>query len=227
RSSDLGLIIVSILLTKFSTAGKEPKQKLQKESTKIQLSDFLEVRALLPSTLALIFGISMSGLFTFLVLFGKEINIKNVGVFFLINSLAEFLIRTVAGKLYDRKGHLVVLVPGAIAGFAGTIMLAMSTGIPMLLLSAVVCGAGLGALFPVLEAWTLKSVEPDRRVAANATFYNFLDIGVGLGSIILGAFAQLTDYKTMYLLSSLAYVMFIIVYLACYKKKGREMKKEN
>ncbi len=221
-----GLIVISILLTKFTTAGSEPKEREKKSASKIRLSDFLEVRALLPGILAMIFGISMSGLFTFLVLFGYEVNIKSIGIFFLLNSLAEFLVRPVAGKLYDRKGHFVVLVPGAVAGIAGTLLLAFSTGLPMLIASALVCGAALGALFPVLEAWTMKSVEPERRVAASATFYNFLDVGVGLGALALGAIAHVSDYKTMYIYSSLAYVLFLIVYLVRYKKNKTMMIKE-
>ncbi|WP_327204658.1 hypothetical protein [Paenibacillus terrae] len=56
------------------------------------------------------------------------------------------------------------------------------------------------------------------------SFYNFFDLGIGGGSLILGMVAGLTSYKTMYLFSTLliaAYLIIFVVYSVLDKKKSR------
>jgi MFS family permease len=212
-----GLIAISILLTKLSSAGRGKEENAKAQGARISISDFFEIAALFPSVLAFFVGISLSGVFTFIVLFGKEAGIeKSIGLFFLITSVAELLIRVVSGKLYDMRGHFVVLVPGASVCLIGTVLLAASKDMPMFMAASIFYGSGLGMVFPVLQAWSVRSVEPGRRVAATATFFNFLDGGVAIGSIILGLIAQATTFSRMYMYSSLAFVLFLLRYLIYY-----------
>ncbi|MBP2649938.1 MAG: transporter [Firmicutes bacterium] len=213
-----GLSVLTIILSLFTITGRESEDNEKKSGSPISLANFIEIKALFPSILALIFGVSMAGMFTFMVLFGTEANIESIGIFFLINSLAELIIRPIAGRLYDKRGHFLLLVLGALFCGVGTVILPITKGLPLLIGASTLYGVGVGMLFPVLETWALKSVTPDRRVAANATFYNFLDIGVGLGSVILGIIAQATNYATMYLYSSLVFVLFLLVYSTYYIK---------
>jgi MFS family permease len=210
------LILISILLTKLSRAGRGREDKARGSAPRISVSDFYEAKAIFPSILALLVGISVSGMFTFIVLFGKEIKIEGIGIFFLITSIAELLVRTVAGRLYDRKGHFVVLIPGALACLAGTVLLSITTTLSMLTAASIFYGIGLGMIFPVLQAWALKAVLPGRRVAATATFYNFMDSGIAIGSVILGLIARSTTFAHMYMYSSLAFVLFLLIYLIYY-----------
>jgi len=213
-----GLILISILLTKICKAGQGDKDKGQCRASRISLDDFFEIRAVFPSVLSFFVGISLSGMFTFIMLFGKEAGLEGIGFFFLVTSIAELLIRTVAGKLYDRRGPFIVLVPGASACLIGTVLLSISTGMSLLISASAFYGLGLGMIFPVLQAWSVRTVDPGRRVAATATFFNFMDGGVAIGSVILGLIAQATDYSTMYMYSSLAFVLFLLIYLVYYYK---------
>ena len=210
-----GMIGVAWLLIQFTSVGYQTNVTKQPVQA-IAVADFIEVKSLVPSFLALIFGVSFSGMFVYMALFGREAKIDHIGVFFLVTSLAEFIIRPLAGKLYDKQGHLIVLVPGAILAAMGTVILAVTVNLPMLFGAAFCYGLGVGMLFPVLEAWALKAAPPDRRIAASSTFYNFLDIGVGLGAVVLGRMAQLTNYTTMYLYSSFVFGVFLAVYLSYY-----------
>ncbi|MBP2655982.1 MAG: transporter [Firmicutes bacterium] len=205
------LIIFAIFLTQ-SIANRGSTEIARKTSLYIVLADFVETKALFPSVLVLIFGISIAGMFIFMILFGAEARIENIGMFFLINALAEYIIRPIAAKLYDDWGHFPIIVPGAMICATGAVLLSMTVNLPMLIAVATCYGVGIGMLFPVLEAWALKSVPPDRRAAATTTFYNFLGIGVGFGAIILGLVAQATSYSIMYLYSSLVFALFLAVY---------------
>jgi MFS family permease len=212
------LIVTAIVLTHV-TAKRSSATVAKKLGLHIAFNDFVETKALLPSVLVLIFGISIAGMFIFMILFGVEARIENIGIFFLINALAEFIIRPIAAKLYDDWGHFPIIVPGAMICAAGTALLSMTVNLPMLIAAATCYGAGIGMLFPVLEAWALKSVPSERQTAASTTFYNFFDIGVGLGSVILGLVAQTTSYSIMYLYSTLIFALFLAVYFCyCLKK---------
>jgi len=212
-----GLIVISILLTRLSNAGREKEKNTKGQGSGFPISDFFEKKALFPSILSFFVGISLSGVFTFIVLFGREAGIeKGIGIFFLITSVSELLIRVVSGRLYDRRGHFVVLVPGASACLIGTFLLSISTTIPIFIAASVFYGLGLGMVFPVLQAWSVRSVDPGRRVAATATFFNFLDGGVAVGSAILGLIAQATTFGRMYLYSSLAFILFLLIYFIYY-----------
>jgi MFS family permease len=214
-----GLIFIAMFLTKLTKAVGENDGKQRVPNSKIRVSDFFEAKAIIPSVLSFFIGISLAGMFSFIMLFGKEVEIKGVGLFFLVTSVAELLIRTVAGRLYDRRGHFIVLVPGALAGLAGTVLLALSRNIPMLIAASTSYGISMGMIFPVLQAWSVRSVEPGRRVAATATFFNFLDGGVAIGSIILGLIAQATNFASMYMYSALTFVLFLLVYFIYYFRK--------
>jgi len=212
-----GLILISILLTKLSTAGRGNEDIAKSTVAKISVTDFFEINAIFPSILAFFVGFSLSGVFTFIVLFGKEAGVeKGIGAFFLITSVAEFLVRIGSGKLYDRHGHFIVLVPGASACLIGLVLLAFSKNLPVFMAASIFYGSGLGMIFPVLQAWSVRHVDPGRRVAATATFFNFMDGGVAIGSIVLGLIAQATTFSSMYMYSSLAYVLFLLIYLVYY-----------
>ncbi len=218
-----GLILVSIVLTKLSSAGRESEDRPKGHMAGFSMADFFEIKALFPSVLSFFVGFSLSGVFTFIVLFGKEAGLeKGIGLFFLITSVAEFLIRVVSGRLYDRHGHFIVLVPGAAACLIGLVLLGFSKNLPTFMAASLFYGIGLGMIFPVLQAWSVRSLDPARRVAATATFFNFMDGGVAIGSVILGLIAQATTFASMYLYSSLAFVLFLAVYFIYYfmtKKK--------
>jgi MFS family permease len=219
-----GLILISIVLTKLSRAGRENEYRTKVHVSKFSMADFFEAKALFPSVLSFFVGVSLSGVFTFIVLFGKEAGIeKGIGLFFLITSVAELLIRMISGRLYDRHGHFIVLVPGALACLIGTVLLATSKNMPMFMAASMFYGLGLGMVFPVLQAWSVRSVDPGRRVAATATFFNFMDGGIAIGSVILGLIAQATDFASMYMYSTLAFVSFLVIYLGYYFRRKKKI----
>lgn len=206
----------TLLISESNTLG-EAREWSNNETPKLHdtgvISRLIEPKAIFPSLLSLFLGIWYGGILSFITLFGKEVGIGNIGYFFLIIAMCEILIRLVAGKIFDKYGHFWVLIPSVIICLIGSVQLAFTSNLWMLLLSGVCVGFGFGAIFPALQAWIINLVEPNRRVTATATFYNFFDLGIGGGALLLGFIAGLTDYSTMYLYSSLCFVLFLVVYL--------------
>lgn len=236
-----GVLLMAIIFTLFVsekkpvTASSRAAQqaKTDKESEKgqsgpaasvrrLRLSDVVERKALFPSALGLLAGLSLSGIVSFISLFGKEAGVKNIGIFFLVLAVSEFLIRFISGPLFDRKGRSWVLIPSAFSCIIGVLLLSITDSTGMLLLAAVFYGMGFGAAFPALQAWVINLVESHRRGAATATFYNAFDIGIGSGAILLGYIASLTNYSTMYLASAVFYVIYLVIYIPYDRRQSKK-----
>ncbi|TPG68989.1 MFS transporter [Brevibacillus laterosporus] len=196
------------------------------ESVPSSRASFLDKPILLPCFLNLLLSVTYGGLLSFLALFGKEMQIDNVGNFFLFNALAILCIRPLSGKIFDQKGHIAVLIPGALLVIAGLLSLSFTTGMIGLICSAVLYGLGYGTLQPSMQAWIIKEVSPDKRGMANAAFLNSIDLGVAIGSMLLGVVASSANYAIMYRISALAMVTYVLAYLFFLMTRGRRMKRE-
>jgi MFS family permease len=203
--------LLSMALTKWM-AIPQPLRAPQKGVETRFYEKFMEKKALFPSFLVLMMGVTYGGIISFITLYGKETGIGNVGWFFLTNALFLFVVRPIAGKIFDQKGHVWVLVPGAIFCIIGLFLLSDTNSLFGLILSAMFYGIGFGAIQPSLQAWTIQRVLPFRRGVANATFYSGFDLGIGGGAMILGPVAQMTNFSLMYRFSCLFLVIYMIVY---------------
>ncbi|MDI3328539.1 MAG: MFS transporter [Alicyclobacillaceae bacterium] len=175
-------------------------------------SGLIETKALFPSALVMLFAITYGGVVGFITLFGKSAGISNVGGFFLVNALMVMVVRPVAGVLFDRKGPAWVLIPGTLSSAVGLILLSYTHSAGMLYLSAFFYGIGFGSIQPSLQAWTIARAPASRRGAANGTFFSMFDVGIGLGSVLLGMVATWMGYALMYRFS----VLFLVLFLALY-----------
>lgn len=219
------ILLLAIVFTAFVKGDSREERAMAQVATaqnSALMLRFVEPKALMPSLLGLLIGLSLGGVISFITLFGKEAGVQNIGYFFLVLAFSEFLIRFVSGKIFDTKGRFWVLFPAAIFCIVGCIILFMTKSTGMLLLAAVFYGAGIGAIFPGLQAWVIDRVEPQRRGVATATFYNAFDIGIGSGAMLLGLVATWSNYATMYLVSSLFFLVYLIVYFLYEKKLKRE-----
>lgn len=205
------LALVSIFLTHYIKAdhSEQPMEK-QTENSR-WLSEIIEPKVIYESVFILLLGLLMSSCDTYIVLYAKQINVENIFVYFIVTTIAEMSTRMFSGKLYDKKGMNVLIVPGAIIGLISCIIVAHATNMLMICIFAMFYGAAMGMIFPVLEANAMKKVSPERRIAANATFYNFLDIGSGLGPLFFGATAQLAGYSNTFFMSGLIFVAMLVI----------------
>ena len=217
------LALITLILTQFNTYSKGhqlTEEQEQSEAKKASLLDgLMEKRALFPSFLILLFAITYGGVVTFITIYGKEQGIENVGWFFMGNAFMVMLSRPIAGKIFDKKGHQAVLIPGVLLATIGLLILSYTTNVMLLVLASLFFGLGFGTIQPSLQAWTINKVPPHRRGAANATFFSAFDLGIGIGSMTLGIVAKWTSYSTMYRLSTILFGIFIITYLLYLKRE--------
>ncbi|AOZ92213.1 MFS transporter [Paenibacillus crassostreae] len=217
-----GLLIFPLIYP-LAKKVKIPITPLKEQSATPQKAGFNK-KLILPSILNMLLSISYGGLLSFLILFGKEVDLANASIFFLFNVISVILIRPISGKLYDRKGHVVLLIPAALFIITGLIILSYSTSTVSLAISALIYGIGFGTAQPTLQTWMIQSVTPQQQGLANSMYFNSLDLGIAFGALLLGQIASFSSYALMYRYSSIFLVLFIMLYaIYMFKQKKQNV----
>lgn len=189
---------------------------------------FFEKAALRPSLVMFFVTMTFGAIVSFLALYASQLGISNIGIFFTVYALALMSVRPLFGRLADRRGFNLVMVPGILAIAVAMFLLysarAYAHPLTLLLLAAVVYGIGFGAVQPSLQAMAVLNVPFSRRGAANGTFYSAFDLGIGLGSGLWGVVADVWGYSAMYLAAILPAFLALIFYVLLGRAKKAEQK---
>ncbi|MBV6714822.1 MFS transporter [Paenibacillus chitinolyticus] len=169
-------------------------------------------KLLLPALLNALLSVTYGGLLSFIALYGKEVHLEQIGLFFLFNAITVLVVRPISGRLFDSRGHAAILIPGALILIASLLVLSVATTMPVLIVSALLYGLGFGALQPTTQAWMLRETPPEQHGTTNSLFYNSIDFGVAVGSMLLGLVASGTSYAVMYRYAAGVMVLFLLVY---------------
>jgi len=76
----------------------------------------------------------------------------------------------------------------------------------------------------VLSVVTINLAPIQKRGAANATFFSAMDLGIGLGAVILGAISQKAGYAVMYGSSAVFTIFALVLYFLVLKPRLIEKK---
>lgn len=182
--------------------------------------DFYEKSALPPSFLLFFITTTFGGIATFLPLYTVQKEIPGIQWYFLIFAIAVMLSRTFAGKLYDQKGINAVFIPGTLSVLMAMILLAWLPNSLVLYIAAFFYGVGFGSVQPALQAWAIEKAPKNRKGMANATFYSFFDLGIGIGAMLFGQIGHLFGYSSIYITSALSVCISLILYVKMLLKKG-------
>jgi MFS family permease len=163
--------------------------------------DMIAVKETLHPAIAVAFlSFGHGGILTFLPIQALQLGMANPGIWFGAYAVCILLSRPIAGPLSDRISRRAVILPGLILNIAGILLLAMATSSNWLMAAAVVAGFGTGAAQPALMTVAVDQSAASRRGQSLAQFQLFYDLGIGIGSLTLGALLDLVDqdFSIMY-----------------------------
>lgn len=209
-----GVIIVSGLLIFFIHVQDNSTNRSADLPLKSSwIEGFFDKRVILPSFLVMLFYGTYSSIVNFISSFGEEVHLrKYVPLFYVVIALMIVLIRPIAGKIYDQAGHAGLIYGGGVSGIIGLIVLSQADHVFPLVSAAILYGATYSIMQPTFQSWAISEVQESKKGTANAMILSGMDLGMALGSPLLGNVAFASTYSTMYLLSSLLIVMLIVVY---------------
>jgi MFS family permease len=191
--------------------------------------DIYEKSALEPSILLFFLTVTFGGIASFLPLYTAQKGISGIQWYFLLYALALMVTRPFAGQMYDKKGHRAVFIPGAALIFIAMLLLAWLPSNVILFTAAILYGLGFGTVQPALQAWSVEKAAKNRKGMANATFFAFFDLGVGVGAMIFGQVSHWFGYSSIYMTAALSVLISISFYLYILhkNKKMSAYKREN
>ncbi|MGJ3508285.1 MFS transporter [Enemella sp. A6] len=139
--------------------------------------------------------------------------------FFLVYSIGVMVVRPVAGRLQDARGERIVLIPAWIFNVIAVAMVAFANHGAVLLAAAAILALGWGSITTGAQAATVNRVPPARTGAAIATYYFLLDLGTGIGPIVLGTLVGPFGYRGVFIAAVLACVTGFVAYLVHLRRR--------
>jgi MFS family permease len=195
------IVMVTLVFAAFVQYPKVPLEKAKRGG--IGFNDIFERDALPASLIVLICSGIFAGLLAFIDLYTKSLGYEDGSAFFILYAVGLTIIRPFAGRMMDKEGPGKILIVGLCMLSLGLMMIAFSKNIYFFWLASLVSGLGMGVIFPTILAMIINITPPERRGVANSTFFSAVDLGVSLGSILLGFVIEATSYSTMYFICAL------------------------
>ncbi|NNG80659.1 MFS transporter [Acinetobacter sp. ANC 5378] len=208
-----GIICVGFAFCFLIPIQESIKSQVETVKRKLSVHDFVEKKALPISIMAMIVSFSYASIMSFISTFAESKNLLSyASLFFVIFAISMMSLRPITGKIYDRKGPNYVVYP-AIALFSiGLIVLSQINSVTGLMIAAVFVGMGFGSAQPCLQTISIQHLPKDRIGHATSTFFTCYDIGIAIGSILLGVVIAHQGYSFAYLLCALITALSLVFY---------------
>ncbi|MCL6239495.1 MFS transporter [Acinetobacter sp. ANC 5033] len=183
------------------------------QSAAIQWRDVIETRVLAISFVALLTAFAYSSVMSFITAYAELKHLlAYTSIFFIVFAVSMLIVRPWVGKVYDRKGPSAVIYPFFICFAIGLVVVSFLTNQWVLWISAVFMGIGYGSVFPCLQTVAIQTVEKARIGHAISTFFALFDIGLAVGSVIMGVLIAYFGFQATYLFCAVMVLFTLWMY---------------
>lgn len=183
-----GLAFTAFAISVFT---REDRQRwTAKERTWSLRTGIVDTEALPVAWTAMCMGIGFGTISAFIAIYAQSRGVQNPGYYFMFMAIALLVSRTFAGRLADRYGRASAIIPGVIVMAAALAMLPPARTLSYFVISASLFGLGFGTAQPASMALLMDRVRPGKRGLATSTYFTGFDVGIAVGSILLGVAGQ-------------------------------------
>jgi MFS family permease len=150
----------------------------------------------------------------FIVLSLDERGIGHGPAVFSVFAATVVATRLLAGGLPDRIGAARCAVGAALIETIGLVLLGAADDLAVVIAGAIGMGAAFSLLFPSLSLVAVNRVGPERRGKAMGTFTAAFDLGMLVGSPLVGAAAAIAGYSAAFYTAAAAALACAVLSLA-------------
>ena len=163
----------------------------------------------------MLFFFGYSSVLSYITLFGqvRGFQTRFLGLYFFVSAGGMLLSRLVLGRIADKRGADIVIIPGLIVAAACLAAIPVAPSLPLLIITALPYGIANGALVPAINAAMFKRSSPLRRGSVSAAYYIAVDVGISLGTPVMGYVADYVGFNWVYWLSSLTVLIALLLYI--------------
>ena len=191
-----GLAFTAFFISIFARERRRPEE-IKNRPWSIR-TGILAIEALPLAWMALCMGMGFGAVNSFIAIFAQSRGFQNPGFYFMIQALALLISRIFTGRLADRYGRQIAIIPGFLVGALALVLLPFANGFSDFILSASLFGFGFGAAQPATMALLIDRVPSEQRGLASSTYYMGFDGGISIGSILLGVVSQRLGFSVMW-----------------------------
>lgn len=209
----LGYIFTWLINIQENTTAKQSPKPQAKGNSSLQLHDIVESKVLAIGFVALLTAFAYSSVMSFITAYAEVKQLlAYTSVFFIVFAISMLLVRPWVGKLYDSKGPSAVIYPSFVFFAIGLVIVSFLNNQWVMWLSAVFMGIGYGSVFPCLQTVAIQSVEKPRMGHAISTFFTLFDIGLAVGSVVMGVLIAWMGFQATYLFCAAMVIVTLVVY---------------
>ena len=180
---------------------------------KINLHDIIETKVIPIGVVALLTALSYSSVMSFITAYSEVKHLlAYTSIFFIVFACSMIVVRPLVGRMYDQRGPSSVIYPSFIFFAIGLVIVSFLSNQWVMWGSAIFIGIGYGSLFPCLQTIAIQSVKKERMGHAISTFFTLFDLGLAIGSIIMGLCIAWLGYQSTYILCSIIVLITLFVY---------------
>lgn len=152
---------------------------------------YVEPGAAPTAAVASLYSLGYAGIVTFLATLAVDRGFGAVAsLFFAVYAGTVLVSRLFTGRLMDRRGANVVMLPAFILFAAGLAAIAAADHVWVLLTAAVLVGLGYGQLLSAGQVICVTRVPREHAGMGASTYFLGIDLGMGLGPLLAGVLVQ-------------------------------------
>ncbi len=204
--------IIGIIFALFI---KDPNKKIiknDKVKMPISLDRFILVKAIPLAINVLLLEITYGALYTFGVMYGKNLNIAAASYMFLSIAFGIASSRIFSGKLIDKGWINQVNLLGIFTIGLGYFLINYPVNQALYFIGAYFIGLGFGVSIPAFQTQFMNMTTAAKRGSANSTFFIAIDLGIGIGMIASGTYVSKFGFDYLFLITSIICFLALIYY---------------
>lgn len=216
----LALIVAGIGLAVNATV-ELPARPLVKGKQAISLDRFFLLSGWILAVTMMCFGYGFGVLSNYLAIYGKEVlhRTGGTGTYFLILAVGLILSRLQGAKAL-RQGRITYnAVMGMMFSLTGFVLFVALPNDVGYYGSAVLIGLGNGHIWPAFINMFIDIAGSSRRGTANSSLLISWDVGMGLGVLLGGVFAEAFGYRAAFWSSAIVVAAGILIFLLVGRKE--------
>ena len=212
-----GLAFIAFLISFFARE-RRPSWQIRHQPWTLR-TGIVSPDALPMAWMALCMGMGFGSVSAFISIFSRSRGLQNPGLYFMVQAIALLVSRMLAGRVTDRHGRSATIVPGIIMIAIAQGLLPLAHSFFHFAISASLFGFGYGAAQPATMALLIDRVRPEQRGLATGTYYAGFDVGISLGSILLGVVSEMWGFGVMWPVSAACTLLGLAGFLRPRKPK--------
>jgi MFS family permease len=202
-------------------AAPETRPNVEPAEHRTGLARVLHPAGIFPGIVMFTSVVGFAGYSTFLPLYVDELGLDGSRVVLLVYGLILVAIRLFGARIPDVVGVSRAGLVGQSFSVVGLITMGVVQTVPGLFTGTAIFAVGQALTFPAFMALAVGNAPPAERGTAAGTTTAFVDLGFGLGPVILGGIVALTDEPTAFLAAAAFGVAGIFVQIAGVRARSR------